>query len=272
MSNQLARLPVEIVEFIASRAEPADLLSLRLVCRLLRAKSIHCFSRVFFSIVRSDLSITSLEKLKSISEHEQSKHHVQAMLISGSDHPVQGPERTVLGRGFHWTRSPAGHLITPMPCLEVLRTILLNGLVNCLSFHIYRSGNHEDEYLVDWVEGSDAAAIIFTIIAETALPVKSFRLDFTEYGTPMTLDWKRVRIPELSGSQNSSFKSRWSHLEALFLGITLSVESVSLLTGLVLLASHLQKLEVGPGFDDDEYPSDALFEPLSAADRLPALR
>ena len=264
MSSQLAVLPFEIVEFIAGRAEPADLLSLRLVCRLLRAKSIQCFGRTFFSVVRSDLSITSLEKLKSISEHEQLKHHVQGLLIKGYNG---------LGQGFRWTRSPSGHLIAPMQCVEALRTILLNDLIHCRSFHVYREYEPENDYEVDCLAPSDAVAIIFMMVAETALPIKSFNVDFTEFSKPKKLDMKRLHIPEFPGSQRSRFISGWGHLEELILEYTMSVESLSLTTGLVLSAPYLQKLKLGPGFEShDDESSDSFFERLSAAEGLPALR
>ena len=264
MSSQLAVLPAELVELIADRVQPADLLSFRLVCRLLRAKSIQCFGRTFFSVVRSDLSLPSLEKLKSISEHEQLKDHVQGLLIKEYN--------PGLGHRFHWPRSPSGHVMAPMPCVDALRPILLNDLVHCRSFHVYREHESEEDYAVDCLTTSDAAAIIFTIVAETALPIKSFHLDFTKFGTPNNLDMKRLHTPDFPGSQSSGLISGWRHLEELVLEYTISAESLSLTMGLVLFAPHLQTLKIGPRFSDDGSASGLFFERLSASDALPAVR
>lgn len=181
-------------------------------------------------------------------------------------------KRNILGRGFHWTRSPSGHLIAPMPCLELLLSILLNDLVHCRSFHVYGEYDYEDEDVLDWVGPSDAAAIIFTIIAETALPIKSFHLSFAQFSTPTALDMKRVHIPEVSGTQSSRFKSGWGNLKKLSLDIRLSVELLSLMTGLILSAPHLQKLKLGKTFTCKCDNFESFFDRLSTAEGLPALR
>ena len=81
---------------------------------------------------------------------------------------------------------------------------------------------------------------------------------------------RRLHVP---GYQTSKFVSGWSYLEKLGLDLLTSIESLSWMTELVFSASRLQKLTLGRlriNVNDDS--SKLLFDQLSAAERLPALR
>ena len=255
MASKLCALAVELVEHIASPLEPADLFSLRLVCKELNEKTFQCFGHTCFTIIRTDLSRKSLQKLEALSEHEQLRHHARALLIMGPND---------IGRGFPWDRHRSGHLLAPLPGVQMLRDILFCKLVNCRSFHIYRDHEAEDFYMSDCLTPSDVVAIILNIIAETSLPVKSFCVDFRKWGTGK-VDAKRLHFSQY---QNPEFGTAWAHLQELSLEQTMTPDTFNWAMELVLRAINLQKLTLKFEFNH----SASFVDRLSSADTLPGLK
>ena len=159
MTPKLSSLPTELIELIASKVGPRDLLATRLVCRDLDEKSFRSVGETVFSEFHSDLSCCSLRKLKELSEHEHFRNHVRALLI-----------REPLGfrNESFWPRHPDGHLTALLPRIEILRKVLIDGLVNCRDFTIL---SPDREY-----PSRDIIHGIFAIIAETGLPIRTFSI------------------------------------------------------------------------------------------------
>ena len=168
MIDKLSAMPTEIVELIGTELAADDdrgsLLALRLVCRNLHQKTFQCVCQTFFTAVQTDLSRDSLHRLKVLSEKSHLSHHTRTLVINNSRRP--------LGEGFIWRRDYCGTLLAPMSGMDILRAILLEGLVKCRSFHI-----HMNDRLYYQGHDYDAITVLFSIIAdETSLPVESFHL------------------------------------------------------------------------------------------------
>jgi len=256
MTPKLCTLAVELIEHIASALEPADLFSLRLVCKGLNEKTLHYFARTYLTTVRTDLSHKSLQELKELSAHEQLRHHVRILLIK------EGPND--FGRGFWWNRHPSGHLLGPSSGIQMLQDILLDNLMNCRAFHIYDTHAEEAPYESDWLTSSDAIAIILTIIAETSLPIKSFYVDFRKGGTGK-VDAKRLHTLQY---QKPEFRTAWAHLQELCLEQSMTLDTFDSAVELVLGATNLQKLTLNFEFDH----SSSFIDRLSSTDSFPKLQ
>ncbi|KAI9841924.1 MAG: hypothetical protein M1837_000310 [Sclerophora amabilis] len=262
MASAFAALAVEIIELIAEASDPADLISLRLVCKGLYRKTLHCFGQKFFTTVRTDLSCSSLQKLQNIAEEEPLRHHVQTLLIKRS--PTQS------GRWFHdpeqdlrWRRHPSGYLEIQDSEFRLLRRVLVEGLVNCRSFNVHGHDDVDGLYESNRLTPSDAVGIILAIVADTSLPVKSFSVDFSPNSTGR-LDAKRLQLPLY---QQPEFRSGWSHIQELLLEYSIDSNDLDWALDLVLHAPKLERLSLN--FYDH---SSQFINRLTKEGQLPALQ
>ena len=237
MATELPTLAVEVVEVVAGALDPTDLFSLRLACKELNRKTLSYFGRTYLTIVRTDLSRKSLQKLQEISENEQFRNRVETLLVKKWEDD--------LGRGFWWHRNPAGQVEGRLPGVQMLRDILHGKLVNCRSFHIHSLGGMEENYGSEGLMPSDAIGIILAIIAETSLPVKAFRVDFRSRGTGR-VDAKRLQMALYS---QPAFRSAWAHLQELCLDFSMMPDTFDWAKDLILHTTSLRKLSLHFEFD-----------------------
>lgn len=241
METTLPTLTTELVEHISHLLGPADISSLRLVCRRLYQQSLRSFGALFTTI-RTDLSLKSLQKLQVISEDNNLRLHVQKLLIK------QG-EAGKLGQGFEWHRHSLGHLHELLPGFEKLHNLLAHSLPNCRSFHIYSPGGTEDES--DALSPSDVIALILRIVppisidTSKSLPVKSLIVDFSSRGTG-TINMKRL---QMSQYRQPTFRNAWAPVQELVLEQSLTPESFDWEMDLTFNATRLRKLSLDFGFD-----------------------
>ena len=249
MTSTLPTLAPELIDIIATNLEHTDLFALRIVCKSLSLKTLHKFARECFHTLQTDLSYKSFQYLKEISEHEGLRHHIQRLCIEEDENGIFRDDST-------WVRNPSGY--------DQLRRILLN-LVNCRSFHIRGKGQLESSYEVNDPTPSDAVAIILRVIVETALPVKTFEVDFR------TCDIFAVDATKLSFHQyrEPMFLAGWAHLQTLFLDYAILSDTVPWAAGLVRSGKSLQKLCVVSKCDEHSMLFISL---LSSANTLPRLR
>ncbi|KMQ42570.1 hypothetical protein HL42_6748 [Trichophyton rubrum] len=164
----LYRMPMEIVEIIASFLQYGGLCSLRFTCRLLYERILRCFG-VFLATVPLDFSSHSLQRLQAISSHQYLNQYVQCLSIMNQTHRK-------LGIDLRWNRSSSGCLIVPQHIVDILSDVLML-LVNCRSFEVHHIYRREHQYTSNFLGGSDAIKILLYIMAETAFPVKSLMLE-----------------------------------------------------------------------------------------------
>ena len=244
MEPTLPALATELVELIACWLGPADLCSLRLVCKSLRQKSIRLFGACF-TTVRTDLSQKSLQKLQEISEDDNLRLYVQKLLIKQNEHEK-------LGQGFQWHRHSSGYLEAPLPGLEKLQYLLAHNLPNCRSFNIYGCGpkNKPDAFTP-----TDVVALILRMVpflsieASNSLPVKSFIMDCASPTVAWTpcgdiIDAKRLQMWQY---RQTSFREAWAHIQELVLHHFLGPGTLDWGIDLILDATNLRKLSVNVG-------------------------
>lgn len=280
MIEPLCKLPLELIQIISASLEPADLLPLRLTCKILYAKTLDLFGSRCLQTVRTDLSPSSIRELEAISKHDPLRHHVQQLSIRGS-------KENPLGRGYHWQRWNGlsfGHLLVEQRCSRQLQDIL-HFLTNCRSFEICRYSripntelacltDHEIDLTVPrWLEGcltpGDAITLMLNIIGEISLPVKSFLVNIHlpnisagNYGNPV----KRY-TPDL---QKTGFSAGWSHLEELGIKQNLSSDLINWAMSLIQTASNLKRLRLD--FDYSLQANTLIDRLFFVSDTLPPLQ
>ena len=256
MPSALPKLPVEVIEKIASTLDRTSLYSFRLTCKEIDRKTLHGFGHTCFAMVQTDLSHNSLQKLQSISQTEHLKHHVQTLLIR--EKYDRGDE---MGQGLHWHRlgnSPGKIVNHISPGVQMLRDVLTK-LAECKSYYIYSLGDYhinrlregEGLYGSDYLTGSDVTAIILGIIAETSLPVKSFRVDYKDPVDVNAFDVGVVDANRLQMHlyQQPAFLAAWDNLEDLHLAFHLQSDIVfDWARNLVLHTTRLKKLSLHFGY------------------------
>ena len=250
-TSTLCGLPVEIIEAIGSILECPDLGSLRLACKILAQNTAHIFG-LHFATILTNLSSTDLEMLDDLSRHSQLNHCVKTLLFEMDED---------YGDGFSWNRGPTGILEFPHPALQMLQDALQR-LENCRSFEI--SCSQERAHVPG---NADLAAIIFHVIAEGSLPVRSVTLVETLFEwNHNLLDRQIYRTP--------AWKHAWAHLQALclhgeFLPEDETVDdtiAIDWMTELIASASGLKYLSL-----DSESEICELLEKLSSCEELPKL-
>ena len=247
MAATLTSLPIEVTDLIAKELPwwKNDLLKLRSVCRDLYVKTFRRVGQEYFTTIRRDLSNKSLQKLKDISKHEQLRHHVRVLFID-ADSPDD------FGSGISWPRHSSGHLSAPLPVIEILRDVLLGGLVNCRSFNfqfdyhnLSTSHSHDDYRLSE----DDTVALIFAVIADTGLPVESFHMPISDWVYEGSIDMSRIDCLQYHTPQ---FRDGWAHLQELQLNHVFTPDDLDWTSGLVLGAPNLRKLEIFNPWDPEE--------------------
>ncbi|KAI9847717.1 MAG: hypothetical protein M1837_001965 [Sclerophora amabilis] len=266
MASQLSTLPVEIVEIIASALDDndsTDSCSLRLVCRELERKTLHHFGRTRLTAVRTDLSWTSLQKLRELSEHEHFGPRVETLLVQ------RASESNERGLEFWWNRHPQGDVIAGQPGAQLLRDLLLHKLTNCRSFQIHKFGYSESELeshcRMSSLMPTDAVGTLVAIIAETGLPTKSFHLDYRKEG----FGWLDARRLNMEPLQRPAFRTTWAHLQELSLHLSPASDTFNWVLELIVRATGLRKLSLSC----DHFPGSIGFlERVSSAVVMPGLQ
>ena len=249
MGLTLPTLATELVELVSHFLERTDLLSLRLVNKVLHQKSFSAF-HALFTTIRTDLSLTSLEKIQAICTHGLNLYVKNLLLEAGDDGKF--------GNGAQWSRHSLDHLDMLSPGPQTLQHLLTYDLVNCRSFHICIPGGMEDESHA--ITPSDAVGLVLLIIPclPTTSPVSSFAVSSRSHGTSF-LDAKRLPMAQCD---QAPFLRAWTHVQELMLEQTLTPETFAWSLNLVLHAPNLRTLSLNLGFDQSE----AFIERLCAAE------
>ena len=252
MALTLPTLATELVKLVSHFLEPTDLLSLRLVNKGLNQKSFSAF-RALFTTIRTDLSLTSLEKIQAICTHGLDLYVKNLLLEAGDDGKF--------GYGAQWSRHSLDHLDMLSPGPQTLQHLLTHNLVNCRSFHIRIPSGIEDESHA--ITPSDAVGLILLLIPSvpTTSPVSSFAVSSRSHGTSF-LDAKRLPMAQCN---QAPFLRAWTHVQELMLEQTLTPETFAWSLNLVLHAPNLRTLSLNLGFDQSE----AFIERLCAAESAP---
>lgn len=199
----LCKLPLELVELVASSLRPSDLGALRVTCKALYGKSFHVFWKTSLHSIKTDLSWASLGKLEAISRDDQLRGYVKHVVFMGFDECGEN-----LGEGYKWAshRHPSGHLINLQghPGVKRLSDILCQ--FNCKSFEVYAMTTlRRDHSDYDNLRPTDSITVFLDIAARTRLPVTALFLHFTQDYSP---DPQRLQV-----SDKDQFAAIGQHLE-----------------------------------------------------------
>ena len=232
MASPLANLPVEVIEAIAGYLDRDSLFSLRLSCRVITRKTLHHFGQVCFVVLKTDLFHNDLQRLRSISKDERFRHCVKALVIY--------PRSDGLGRGFEWHRLEEGCVDTRLSSGVQFLQDILKGMTKCNSFFNFFLGGMEDDPAMEYLLPSDTIGIIFFIIAETGLPLKSF---FLNYSNPESGSAGARRL-QISLCQQPTFRNAWKTIEELRIWHSLTSETFEWAKDLILNTTSLKKLQL----------------------------
>jgi len=252
MSSNIPTLATEIIELIASSLEPADLRSLRLVCRDLNKKALHYFGIANFTTIQTDLSRKSLQRLQNIAKSEHLAVHVQCLHIKHTDDGK-------LGQGFDWRRHQGNLLADQVDGAILLRDVLVENLLKCRSFHIHSYDEYEPRQEADSLVPSDAVGLILFLVADADLALRSFTVESSHDGNGR-LDTQRLQMPL---SHTPQFIAGWSHIQDLVLDYAMTFDQYDWILRLISSGQRLRKLSIG--FHDS---SSSFMERLSSLHSL----
>ena len=238
MASHLSDLPVEVIEAITDKLNPTSLFSLRLSCKEINQKTLHHFGKACFATLETDLSYGDVQRLQCISKNEQFKHSVQTLVFRADN-----DDR--FGGGFYWHRLQEGCVDTRLSSAVQLLQGILKRMTKCTSFSIQTLGGMEHDPHEAYLLPSDVLCIIFSIIAETDLPVKSFSVNYRSLG----LGSESARRLQMSLCQRPELRNAWKNVEELELEHMLTSHTFEWAKNLVLHPTSLKKLRLHFDFD-----------------------
>ena len=234
MSSILPTLSTEIVELLSTFLTLADLRSFRFVCRAINRKTLHHFAITNFATVQTDLSRSSLQRLRGISEVEQLASHVQCLRI------IYREDDGKLGEGYNWSRDRWGNLDDQLEGLGLLRTVLFDKLLKCRSIRIDSYDEYEPRQETDFLIPSHAVGLILSFVA-AGLALRSFTIGSSHEGSGR-LDTNGVQI---SLSYTPLFIAAWSQIEELRLDYAMTSDQYDWILHLLSSAPRLRSLSLG---------------------------
>ena len=258
MSSILPTLSTEILELLSTFLPLADLRSFRFVCRAINRKTLHPFALANFTTVQTDLSRSSLQRLRGISEVEQLASRVQCLRI------VNPAINGRLGEGFNWSRDQWGNLEDQLEGLVSLKTVLFDKLLKCRSIHIDSYDEYEPRHETDFLLPSQAVGLILSFVA-AGLALRSFTISSSHEGSGR-LDTKGLQI---SLSYTPLFIAAWSQIEELRLEYAMTSDQYDWILHLISSAPRLRSLCLG--FHDTSSSFMERLGSLPSLNRLEAL-
>jgi hypothetical protein len=226
---------------------------LRLTCDELSRKTFHYLGFTYFATFRTDLSSSSLQKLKQVSKAELAPY-IKTLLIQASNSDV--------GYGFTWKRTRSKCLIFPHPAVQAFQETILQ-LENCRSFHIcedYEKDIDELHYLMP----SDIIAIVFHAIGKLNRPLQSLTVESIDAPT-MVIIGNQLH---LTNYQKLGFQQAWAGLQELNIRRVTVQPNFDWVVDLIRHAQDLKILKL-----DFHYEHNALFfDQVLSYDKLPRLQ
>ena len=226
-------LPVEVIDGVTNLLDCTDLCAVRLASKVLYQRTHDHFGRTCFSVLQTDLSLNNLQTLWAISQTEHLKQYVQALFIREQQHKF--------GKGFLWHRvkaNPRADLDTRLSLgVQVLRDILRN-LTNCRSFQILipELGGAKEHHQSKGLKPCDTVHIVFEVVIEIGIPVKSLRINYFHYQDLATERLQKQLY------QQSKYMAAWGKLEELRFERCPAEVNLGWTRDLILHNTHLKKL------------------------------
>ena len=234
MSSILPTLSPEIVELLSTFLPLADLRSFRCVCRAINKKTLRRFALTHFTTMQTDLSRSSLQRLRGISDVEQLASRVQCLRI------VHSEDDGRLGKGLNWSRDQWCNLEDRAEGFGLLRTTLFDKLLNCRSIRIDSYDEYDPLRETNSLIPSQVVGLILSLVA-AGLALTSFAI-VSSYDGSGRLDMKGL---QMYLSYTSPFITAWSQIEELSLDYGMTADQLDWALHLVSSAPRLRSLSLG---------------------------
>lgn len=240
----LTNLPPELVHAITTFLETPEFCSLRLTCRKIYASTRGYFVRSYLHTVRTNLSLTALQRLQDLSQNPDLAPLVQKLVVKG-----RPEDDDFFGQGIVWERQhPSGHLSIPQKGIQQWQDVLRR-LVHCRSFQLYRNESYEIDNTGGLLTAGDALTLILGIIIEIQIPVVAFSVDF-QHG--LAVDFIHMGRNNTSAVRRPEFITTWSGVQELSLNPILQpATTADWVFQLVQHARSLRKLQIDFGLGDE---------------------
>ncbi|KAL4785563.1 hypothetical protein BJX76DRAFT_324168 [Aspergillus varians] len=261
ISSRLCNLPLELLLEISASLDSPALCSFRLTCKSLYDCTLPQFCKIYLEIVKTDLSLASLQRLNMLSQDPRLCSHVCSLYINGMDEDI-------LGSGLKWERHASGLIVTPQESIQQWQDTLLR-LVNCQSFRLYKHFTPERPSPPNILTPCDTITILLSIITAIERPLREFSILFKppNCGGRNLINMSRVDKGLL---QEAKFITTCSSLESLTFRYTMDTEdTVGFVTQLIQHATRLQQLRIDADYGDY---STTLMSHLYSTQLTPRLR
>lgn len=231
MSFILSILTTEILALFFIFLTLDDLRFFRFVCRAINSKILHRFALANFTIIQTDLSPSSLQRLRDISEIEQLASHVQCLRI------VHNANDEKLDKGFNWSRDQWDNLKNHFEGLVSLKTVFVDKLLKCRLIRINSYDEYESRQKINFLIFSQTVKFILSFVV-VGLVLRSFTIR-SSHENSERLNTKGLQT---SRSYTSLFVAAWSQIKEFRLNYAMTFDQYDWILHFVSSASRLRTL------------------------------
>ncbi|KAK2742719.1 hypothetical protein FQN57_005174 [Myotisia sp. PD_48] len=237
--SPFCNLPLELLLGISASLDFPALCSFRLTCKSLYNCTLPQFCETYFETVKTDLSLSSLQRLDTLSQNPRLCPYVRSLDINGTTEDI-------LGSDLKWDRHASGLIVIPQESTQRWQDTLLH-LVNCRSFRLYQHFTPDHPSPPNILIPSDTITILLSIITAIKRPLQELSILFRP---PNRSGMNLIDMSHVDKGllQEPKFIATCSSLEALTFRCAMdSEDTVDLVTQLIQHSTRLQRL----GIDTD---------------------
>ncbi|KAJ0422034.1 hypothetical protein BJY00DRAFT_311436 [Aspergillus carlsbadensis] len=220
-------LPSELLNKICSYLTADDHGSARRACGDLFLRTTHSYYTIAFGMIKTDLSLGSLQRLDRLSKNKDKAPYVRTLWITCPNSEDKYVEML-------WTFYRDGRLVLPQPGTKWLQDIVRR-LTNCVSF--WFSHDKRDQSVWSHPTIADTVSIILPTLADVKRRVKEFKFSSNHQ------EGRNLHpFIELDPVPHAGSPEIWSELESLWLGIDKLRGQISPIQFGLRLLPHAPKL------------------------------
>lgn len=231
----LTNLPSELIQAITTFLDTPKFCSLRLTCGRIYASTWGYFTRSYLHTVRTNLSLTALQRLQDLSQNLDLAPLVRKLVVKG-----RPEEDDFFGNRIVWElQHPSGYLSIPQKGVQQWQDVLRR-LAHCRSFEFHNESCEIDN-MGGLLTAGNALTLILSIIIEIQIPVVTFSVGF-RHG--FTIDFINMARIDISAVRRPEFITAWPSIQELSLKHTLQPATTDWVFQLVQHARSLRKLQI----------------------------
>ncbi|OJZ86162.1 hypothetical protein ASPFODRAFT_47271 [Aspergillus luchuensis CBS 106.47] len=173
VSLSICTLPPELLLLVGACLDCPALCSFRLTCKAIYDCTFPLFCK-YLENITTDLSLTSLQKLDSLSRNQELSSLVQTLSIDGT-------EEDIIGSGLTWEHHRSGLLVIPQESIQRWQGVLLR-LVNCQSFRLHKWNTPDGPDPFDKTTPDDTITVLLSILIAIERPIRELSILFKRPG------------------------------------------------------------------------------------------